>query len=453
VEEARRLKGLVADVSGRLFRALAALDMPPLMEDSGYKGRHLWLFFEVPEPARVVHQFGSLVLRTFDVRTPDIQIEFFPKQGSVGGGLGNLIKLPLGIHRRTGRRSRFLQPDGTPEPDPFGALRRQPKVARERLHAAIVRLKAEAPAVAPAAGGRGDEADAASEHRARAAAPAPPAPPPAWTAADFETNPEIAHLLARCPVLDALKSKVEKHRRLTHDEQVVLMHALGHSGSGVLAVNYLLDACVDAPAGARLQTPLSGNPISCPKIRKRIPAVTGSVPCNCDFSFAPDHYPTPRLHLLTLSKEAPPRREAREAAPWDPVERVRVLGVLWVKREQVVAEIARLEQELMAYLQRHNLTAIETDEGSLQLVLEEGAPPALVWKAKGDSEAGEGRTEESGGAAGAERGSRPHPQPTPAPGGVSQAGLSAAPAGSIPPAAAGAEPGQETPSSGGSRLE
>jgi hypothetical protein len=371
----------VADVSGRLFRRLAALDMPPLMEDSGYKGRHLWLFFDVPEPARVVHQFGSLLLRTFDIRTPDIQIEFFPKQASAGGGLGNLIKLPLGIHRRTGRRSRFLQPDGTPEPDPFGALRRQPRVSRERLHAAIVGLKHEAPAPVLVETGR-DEADAEGERRSRTAAPAPPAPPPAWTAADFETNREIAHLLARCPVLEALKSKVEKHRRLTHDEQVVLMHALGHSGSGVLAVNYLLDACVDTPAGARLQTPLSGNPISCPKIRKRIPAITASVPCNCDFSFAPDRYPTPRLHLMTLTKGAPARSEIREPVPWDPVERVRALGVLWVKRDQVAAEIARLEQELMAHLQRHNLAAIEADDGTLQLVMEEGAPPALVWKPK-----------------------------------------------------------------------
>jgi len=390
VEEARRLKGLVAEVSGRLLRALAALEMQPLMEDSGYKGRHLWLFFEVPEPARVVHQFGSLLLRTFDVRTTDIQVEFFPKQGSAGGGLGNLIKLPLGIHRRTGRRSRLLEPDGTPCPDPFAALRRQPRVSRERLHAAIVRLKTEAPA-APAAAGQTDAGEGEEERGARVAAPAPPAPPPAWTAADFETNPEIAHLLARCPVLDALKTKVEQHRRLTHDEQVVLIHALGHSGSGVLAVNYLLDACVDAPAGARLQTPLSGNPISCPKIRKRIPWVTGSVPCNCDFSFAPDRYPTPRLHLLTLVKgSSAPKRDVADSVQWDPVERVRALGVLWVRREQLLAEIARLEQELMAYLQRHNLTAIETGEGALQLVMEEGAPPALVWKPHASSESTSG---------------------------------------------------------------
>lgn len=68
---------------------------------------------------------------------------------------------------------------------------------------------------------------------------------------------------------------------------------------GVLAVNYLFDASIDVPAEARLQTPLSGNPVSCPKIRKRIPHITGQVDCNHSFGFASDHYPTPRLHLQT----------------------------------------------------------------------------------------------------------------------------------------------------------
>ncbi len=122
-------------------------------------------------------------------------------------------------------------------------------------------------------------------------------------------------------MLAALKTKVEEHRRLTHDEQVVLAHALGHSGPGVLAVNYLLDACVDVPATARLQSAFAGNPISCPKIRKRIPHVTGGVPCHCRFDLASGQYPNPRLHLLTLPVEAAARSAPdRTPPPWDPAE-------------------------------------------------------------------------------------------------------------------------------------
>lgn len=382
VQEARRLKAAIADSSQRLLQALEQLGLPALMEESGYKGRHLWLFFERPEPARVVHQFGALVLAGFELRGTDVHLEFFPKQASAGSGLGNLIKLPLGIHRRTGRRSRLLRPTGEPEPDPLAALWRHPKISREQLHAAIATLKADP------GRGSGHPAPLRSEGEAEGAAesvqptprPAPPAPPPAWTAADFETNPEIAQLLRRCPVLGALKTKVDRHRQLTHDEQVVLIHALGHSAVGVLAVNYLLDACIDVPVTARLQTPLSGNPISCPKIRKRIPTVTAAVDCNCAFPFAPTHYPTPRLHLLTLQSEAMQAPERKREVVWDPVERARALGVLWARREQILAEVARLESELMSYMERERLVTLETGDGTLCLVIEEGAPPALLWR-------------------------------------------------------------------------
>lgn len=391
VQEARRLKALVAETSRRLAAKLHEHGLAPLIEESGYKGRHLWLFFARPEPARVVHQFGTLVLHTFELPGPDVHVEFFPKQAGTSGGLGNLIKLPLGIHRRTGRRSRLLTASGEPEPDPFAALRRQPKVSREHLHAAIARLKAQPAVAAARAGGQNTSGEGEEHEGGRVTAPAPPAGAPAWTAADFETHAEISHLLRHCPVLDSLKTRVETHRRLTHDEQVVLLHTLGHSAAGVLAVNYLLDLCVDAPPTARLQTPLSGNPISCPKIRKRIPHVTGSVDCNCVFPLAGDHYPTPRLHLRTLG-DRPAEPPKVRSVVWDPVERARALGVLWVRRERLAQEIAQLERELVEYMKRERVAAVDTGDGALRLVIEEGAPPSLVWSPRG-AEAGvsEGR--------------------------------------------------------------
>jgi len=39
----------------------------------------------------------------------DTSVELFPKQSRVPtGSLGNLIKLPLSFHRKTGRRGRFI---------------------------------------------------------------------------------------------------------------------------------------------------------------------------------------------------------------------------------------------------------------------------------------------------------------------------------------------------------
>jgi len=384
--EARRIKEAVAQESQRMQAELAGLGLSALLEDSGYKGRHLWVFLEAPEDAAVVRQFGALFMRSCPLGAPDLQLEFFPKQASTGSGIGNLIKLPLGIHRRTGRRSRLLQEDGTPCADPYTTLRQQARVSREALYAAISRLKArqvEAEPAPPAPEPAPEEAEAPTPDRGEIREAFPTAPP-AWTAADFETNPEVSHLMRHCPVLAALKTKVDDHRRLTHDEQVVLMHSLGHSGAGVLAVNYLLEACVDVPPTARLQSVFSGNPISCPKIRKRIPHVTGAVPCNCQFDIASGQYPNPRLHLLTLpAAPAPPAPEAARTPPaWDPVERAKALRVLRIKRQELDGEIEQLESELQRYMESAGVPEIPTGDGALRLVQEAGVPAALEWEAR-----------------------------------------------------------------------
>ena len=89
-----------------LSRAAGAV---PLVEFSGAKGYHFWFFFETPvgcAPIRTA--LGDLVRRV----EPDLtafSLEVFPKQDQPGGkGFGNLVKLPLGLHRVTGKRSFFL---------------------------------------------------------------------------------------------------------------------------------------------------------------------------------------------------------------------------------------------------------------------------------------------------------------------------------------------------------
>jgi hypothetical protein len=385
LQESRRLRSVVASEARRFRSAFADLGIPSVLEDSGYKGRHIWIFLQEPVEASAVRQFGTLFLALHPLESVDLHAEFFPKQSETAGGVGNLIKLPLGIHRRTGRRGRLLLSDGTPDPDPFTTLRSVKRISRDALFTIILQLKSRRPPPAvPAVQAPDEEAPAIPP------APLPPAPAPAWTAADFETHPEISHILRCCPVMAALKEKVEKHKRLNHDEQVVLAHALGHSAPGVLAVNYLFDACIDVPADAQLQTPLSGNPVSCPKIRKRIPHITGQVDCNCSFDFAPDHYPMPRLHLNTMPKTAIP--EPRAAPRWDPAERTRALGVLRQHRAKIEREIVELESDIAGYLETAGLECIELDEGALVLRHEEGALPALVWEPKAPAPASPAET-------------------------------------------------------------
>lgn len=80
-----------------------------LLECSRYPDQsfHVWVFFLVPLPAKVAKYLGERVLEKASVSN----VELFPKQTEIGAeGFGNLVKAPLGLHRKEGKWSAFLDP-------------------------------------------------------------------------------------------------------------------------------------------------------------------------------------------------------------------------------------------------------------------------------------------------------------------------------------------------------
>lgn len=92
-----------------LARVLAEMDCPSYLEASR-RGGHLWLFFEEPLPGRRVRLFGKGLLDYFGIQ----EMELFPKQDGLRSGPGSMIRLPFGVHRKSGRRYGFYMPDGEP---------------------------------------------------------------------------------------------------------------------------------------------------------------------------------------------------------------------------------------------------------------------------------------------------------------------------------------------------
>jgi len=76
-----------------------------LLEDTGGRGYHVWIFMAGPLDGRTAVRFGA-ILKTH----LKFEVEFFPKQGTLNEKrkFGNLIKLPLGVHRKYGLRSVFF---------------------------------------------------------------------------------------------------------------------------------------------------------------------------------------------------------------------------------------------------------------------------------------------------------------------------------------------------------
>jgi hypothetical protein len=91
-------------------QALAHLSCPSYLEASR-RGAHLWFFFDTPRNGEAVRQFGKGLLAHFNLTA----IELYPKQGRLhGDGPGSLIRLPLGVHRKSGKRYSFYTFAGEP---------------------------------------------------------------------------------------------------------------------------------------------------------------------------------------------------------------------------------------------------------------------------------------------------------------------------------------------------
>ncbi len=290
LEASKKLRLAVHHEGLRIQARCTELGLPGVLEDSGYKGRHYWIFLREPTEAELVVRLAQALVQHLRPADPNLHIEFFPKQcrASKGAALGNLIKLPLGFHRRSMRRALLLDAQGRRVADPWEYLRRVPRLSREPLLDAFGRLREGAPPV-----------EVVPE-----AAPGPVAiglpQPDLFTEADFESRGELRHLLGHCAVLGRLVHQALHERRLSYDESVVLRHSLGHLPVGPLAVNYLFGRCPEVRGDLFMKSALAGNPISCPAIRKRIGHISSAVPCHCAFYSRPDHYPTPLLHMETL---------------------------------------------------------------------------------------------------------------------------------------------------------
>ena len=99
-------EGVKADLR-KLFAVLSKYDIPFLLEASGSPNSyHVWILLR-PTKTHNAFLFSRQI-----ISEAGIDCEIFPKQQSLtkNSKYGNLVKVPLGINRKTGVRSQFLDP-------------------------------------------------------------------------------------------------------------------------------------------------------------------------------------------------------------------------------------------------------------------------------------------------------------------------------------------------------
>ncbi|MBN2717707.1 MAG: hypothetical protein JXX14_17790 [Deltaproteobacteria bacterium] len=274
--------------------------LAPLMEFSGYKGYHLWFLFDEPWPAHKARRLAMSIVQGSGPAPATVHVDLFPAQSYVKKeGLGNLIKLPLGIHLFSGLRSKMVDENGDPLADGARCIREARRHSIELLEDLYVDLRiSDKDGSGSINGYSGDSPDETET--------SPHEPEPVHCRSQISTyddytldnDEELAWLMARCPVIAFLANKSLSGASLTHGEKTALTYTIGHLSCGPEAVNLLL--CNHTGEQIPLKSRLRGNPASCKKIRQHLALAPGELNCMCTFDSTLGAYPHPLLHLAAL---------------------------------------------------------------------------------------------------------------------------------------------------------
>lgn len=282
-----------------LLRAGRQLGVPLFGEDSGGKGIHLWAFFQPRTSARNARELLGAIVRAAGPQPPELGVELFPKQETPGPrGLSSLVKLPLGIHQKTGRRCPLLDDDLRAIDSPDAALCRLTPVPPEALGAILGRRLVLLPS---------PELDRRE--------PVPPAERPVATTAvlaeclraipEDEEPTRAERVLTMCDALRVLVHRAHEERKLEPSEARAIAYTLGLLGRVPrTAREAFAQAQVSSKELDRLQHGLPP-PMGCAKLRAiaKMAACRGCLPKAMP-------YATPVLHALGSGALPEQRRPA-----------------------------------------------------------------------------------------------------------------------------------------------
>lgn len=252
----------------RIREACENLGFVMCIEDSGYKGRHGWLFFTEEVRAAKAIFLGNEILKKAGEPSEGLVWELFPK-GKIGRDL-NLIKLPLGINRKNNRRCAFLNDNGESVADPAAFLKRRIKKNDIRSLDFF---------------GDDEQTDdqGISYNKDEILAPS-----------------GLKDMINRCGIIHHLVLKARDTNYLNHYERISLLYTLTFAGEeGCKFLHKTMGYCMnyDFHHTQRYIDKRKPSPISCARIMENFPELGDSF-CGCKFRPPPGSYPSPVLYIL-----------------------------------------------------------------------------------------------------------------------------------------------------------
>ena len=211
-----------------MFSGFSFNDRGILIEDTGGRGYHIWLFFESSIPAVNARKFAYSILTKAKV-----QCEVFPKQNEVADGqYGNLIKLPLGLHRKYKQYSNFIditKGKTSSIEDPFAHLTGiLPIPISIIFNITQERVKEKEP-----------------EHTLPREAIIPAEVAPKEITGEIVKSPRIGDLVEKCKAFSNLKKKAVSQYYLEHAERLALAYVMINTEDGEEVLHQILSNCSD----------------------------------------------------------------------------------------------------------------------------------------------------------------------------------------------------------------
>lgn len=199
-----------------------------LIEDTGGRGYHIWFFFKSSISAMSARMFAYSILKKARE-----QCEVFPKQNEVAEGqYGNLIKLPLGLHKKYNQYSSFIniaEKKILSIENPFAHLTEIVPIPASII-INITRESAKEKELKPA---RPRKAILCVETKSKE------------TAGEVEKSPRIGDLFGKCKAFSNLKKKVVSQHHLEHTERLALAYIMINIEDGEEILHQILSNCSD----------------------------------------------------------------------------------------------------------------------------------------------------------------------------------------------------------------
>ena len=272
-----------AEHASKLCKILQRMGMTGYIEDSGFRGYHVWVFFTGWIPVRYINRFTECVQKELGDSGDGITMEVFPNSARIRTGkFGQKIRLPLGVHIRTGNRSYFVDVQFRPITDYKDYFSGMAKFSLNAVQKVLGMYLPETKEQE-----KYKEVDTDLEK--------------------FGTLPETVRIvLEKCSLMRYLCQKAASTGYLSHFERMSILHVFGHMGDEgrefvhtvmAFTLNYQYDTT------EKFILKIPEKPISCAKLREQYKLITAEYGCSCNFKRTKNCYPSPVLHAIKNSGE------------------------------------------------------------------------------------------------------------------------------------------------------